>query len=434
LVAADLVRCTNCRAEYPVVGGIPWLFPDPASALADWRNRLTLYLEEFAAAERAVNLDLASGQRPSTKARLERLRAAYRTQSNQVQRLLAPLMLSPLPMPHSTLTAVGASVPLSQDLHSYYHNLHRDWSWGDTENLAAVRLVGPEVPEDRSPVIVLGAGGCRLAYDLHQGSARPLTVALDINPLLLLTAADILRGEAVELTEFPIAPRTAEDVAITRQLRAPAPARPGLELLFADAWQAPFAPQSFGAVVTPWLIDIVEQDFASIALHVNRLLSPGGRWINFGSLAFPWRRPALRHSPAELEDILRETGFEVTRVQNEVTPYMRSPASRHGRHEEVFQFTAIKRSRGPREAPTRSAPAWLADTSQSVPVSDSLSLAAEASRIQAVLLALIDGQRSIDEIAALVSEQGLMPRDQAMVALRGLLDRVTASDERLKGV
>jgi len=329
---------------------------------------------------------------------------------------------------------VGASVPLSQDLHSYYHNLHRDWCWGDAENRAAFELVDPELPQDSLPAIVLGAGACRLAYDLHQGSSRATTVALDINPLLLFAAAEILRGETVELTEFPIAPRSEEDVAIARHLKAPEPARLGLQLLFADAWQAPFAPQSFGTVVTPWLIDIVEQDFATVALHVNRLLSPGGRWINFGSLAFPWRRPALRHGPAEIAEILRDSGFDVIRARNDVIPYMRSPASRHAREEEVFLFTAVKRARGPREASEPSGPAWLTDVGQPVPSSGPLALAAEASRIQAVLLALIDGKRSINDIATLVSDQGLMPRDQAVVAIRGLLERVMASDERLKGV
>lgn len=416
------------------MGGIPWLFPDPASALGEWRNRLTLYLEEFAAAEKAVNVDLASGPRPATRARLERLRTAYGAQASQVRRLLEPLTLGQLPMAHSMLTAVGTSLPLSQDLHSYYHNLHRDWCWGDAENRAALELVRPELPQDPLPAIVLGAGACRLAYDLHQVSARALTVALDINPLLLFAAAKILRGETVELTEFPIAPRSETDVAVTRQLRAPEPVRSGLQLLFADAWQAPFAPQSFGTVVTPWLIDIVEPDFATVALHVNRLLSPGGRWINFGSLAFPWRRPALRHGPAEIAEILQDSGFELIRTRDAVVPYMRSPASRHGRDEEVFLFTAVKRARGPREASAPASAPWLTDTRLSVPASGSLALAAEASRIQAVLLALIDGVRSIDEIATLVSDQGLMPKDQAVVAIRGLLERVTASDERLKGV
>ena len=83
------------------------------------------------------------------------------------------------------------------------------------------------------------------AYDLHPHGAQALTVALDINPLLLLVAERVIRGGRVELYEFPIAPRTGADAAIRRELVAPAAARPGLELVFADAWRAPFAAQTF---------------------------------------------------------------------------------------------------------------------------------------------------------------------------------------------
>ena len=398
-----------------------------------WRNRLTLYLEEFQAADRATSLDLALESRAATRARLEHLRSAYQAQSQLVTQLLAPLAMARLPLPQPSLTAVETVLPVTQDLHSYYSNLHRDWSWGGVENAAAHELVNRALGEhDAQRLLVLGAGGCRLAYDLHQSSSRSITVALDINPLLLLAAARIVRGETVDLVEFPIAPRTAADVAVRRQLRAPAAVRSGLELLFADAWQAPFAPQTFGAVVTPWLIDIVDVDFATVALHVNRLLALGGQWVNFGSLAFPWRRPALRHSVAELQDILGECGFDVIRFTDATLPYMRSPASRHGRMEEVSVFTAVKRRRGPREAADSGSPPWLANMRLPVPVGEGIAMAAEASRIQAVLLALVDGRRSVDDLVRLVSEQGLFPRDQAHAAVRGLLERLHATGERLK--
>jgi SAM-dependent methyltransferase len=327
-------------------------------------------------------------------------------------------------MPHATALAFAARLPLSQDLHSYYVNVHRDWCWGAEENTASHAVVAAALEGRGERLLVLGAGAGRLAYDLHQQSARGLTVALDINPLLLLVAERVVSGGRVELFEFPIAPRTAADVAVRRELAAPAPARPGLELVFADAFRAPFAAQSFDAVVTPWLIDIVDLDFESVALAVNRLLAPGGRWVNFGSLAFPWRRPGLRYGPEEVRDVVTEAGFEVGLQRDVALPYMRSPASRHGRVESVAVFAADKRQRGPREPAESSVPAWLRDASLPVPRSDSLALAADASRIQAVLLALVDGRRSIDELARIVAEQGLLPGAQAQSAVRGLLERL----------
>jgi len=429
--AGARLACGTCRLEFPTLGSIPWLFAQPDATLGEWRNRLTLYLEEFSAAERAVAADLASAARPATRARLQRLGAAYREQGERVRALLAPLCVAPGPLAQATQVALGTHVPLTQDLHSYYANLHRDWCWGEEENAAALAEVGTALGDGRERVLVLGAGGGRLAYDLHQASRRPLTVALDINPLLLLVAERVSRGERVTLFEFPIAPRTEADVALPRELAAPAPARAGLEFVFADAWRAPFAPQSFDAVVTPWLIDIVDLDFESVALAVNRLLVPGGRWVNFGSLAFPWRRPERRYGPDEVCAIVTDAGFEVGLQRDATLPYMRSPASRHGRLETVALFAADKRRRGPREPAEDAGPPWLADTTLAVPRTESLALAADASRIQAVLLALVDGQRSVDDLVRIVSEQGLLPAPQALSAVRGLLERLHRTGARL---
>jgi uncharacterized protein YbaR (Trm112 family) len=433
VATGDGFTCRACRLQYPRLGGLPWLFADPELALGEWRNRLTLYLEEFAAAERAADADLVAAPRDSTRARLGRLRDAYRDQSRLVRALLEPLTLSVLPMPHATPLAFGTPLPLRQDLHSYYANLHRDWCWGADENAASLAEVAAGLGGRGGRLLVLGAGACRLAYDLHQHGAQVLTVALDINPMLLLAAERVVRGGRLELYEFPIAPHTLTDVAVRRELLAPAPARPGLELIFADAWRAPFAAQSFDAVVTPWLIDIVDADFESVALAINRLLAPGGRWVNFGSLAFPWRRPGLKYGTEEVSDVVTEAGFEVVAQRDAALPYMRSPASRHARIETVALFAADKRRRGPREPAADALPSWLRDSSLPVPRHESLALAADASRIQAVLLALVDGRRSIDELVRVVAEQGLLPAEQAGSAIRGLLERLHHSAERADG-
>ena len=69
--------------------------------------------------------------------------------------------------------------------------------------------------------LVFGAGAGRLAYDLHLQHDATRTVAIDFNPLLLLIARKIYAGETLALHEFPIAPRTANDVAVLRELSAP---------------------------------------------------------------------------------------------------------------------------------------------------------------------------------------------------------------------
>ena len=123
-----------------------------------------------------------------------------------------------------------------------------------------------------------------------------------------------------------------------RRLSAPAPARAGLELVAADALQPPFADGAFDTVVTPWFVDIIGEPFARVAARVNLLLKPGGRWINFGSLAFSRAAHAERFGLEEvLESMPRPASPRFT-VRENTMPYMRSPASRHSRAREHRQL------------------------------------------------------------------------------------------------
>ena len=48
--------------------------------------------------------------------------------------------------------------------------------------------------------------------------------------------------------------------------------------MLADALRPPFARESFDTVITPWLVDIVSEEFALLARRVNGLLRKGGRF------------------------------------------------------------------------------------------------------------------------------------------------------------
>ena len=62
--------------------------------------------------------------------------------------------------------------------------------------------------------------------------------------------------------------------------------RDGLALIYADALQPPFAPASIDAVVTSWFIDVARADVRTTAAAINRVLRPGGVWVNLGPLRF----------------------------------------------------------------------------------------------------------------------------------------------------
>jgi SAM-dependent methyltransferase len=376
---------------------------------------------------------LARSELPAgTRRRLELVAKANEDQVQRLKSLLAPLGLEESITAEATHRGLGTRLPTEQGLTNYYVNLHRDWSWGDDENQAAIQeirgLLGGGL-RGLGRTLVQGAGAGRLAYDLHAAGDAPLTVATDFNPLLLFAARELFAGRSVELYEFPIAPRRIEDHAVLRKLSAPGPAREGLALVAADALHAPFADGAFDTVVTPWFIDIIGEPFARVAARINLLLKPGGRWINFGSLAFSRAAHAERVSLEEVVELLPQAGFDDFTAHEGSMPYMRSPASRHARIESTVTWVARKVA-APAESPrTRVLPAWLLAPEMPVPRTPAIEMQAVASRVHAFLLALINGERSMRDMARMLVEQRLMSAPDAEHAVRVFLARLHEETE-----
>lgn len=417
--------CTGCNAGYPVVGDVPWLFAEPQSMLAQWRARLQFLLLGIDREVRTLRVELSGSVSPLTQQRLQLLASAYEDHARRLTQLLAPLSLGATHTGYETHLALRTRLPSEQGLTNYYVNMHRDWSWGDTENEASFAIIRSTAGAQRDwgRTLILGAGAGRLAYDVHMQCAARLTVAVDFNPLLLFVARDVTRGAPVELYEFPVAPRKLSDQALLRRLAAPEPVRGGFHIVAADVLHAPFASESFDTIVTPWLIDIVGADFSGLASRVNALLRPGGSWINFGSLAFAHGPRAQRLSFEETVDVVKRTGFAEPLTNEQTVPYMHSPASRHARLESVVAWCTRKESSVPTAA-VGGTPDWLVLGDRPVPQSEDFKVQAVATRIHAYLLALIDGRRSIQEMARVLVAQRLMNQEEAEPAVRRFLTRM----------
>jgi hypothetical protein len=326
---------------------------------------------------------------------------------------------------HAVHVALGTELPVTQGLTSYYPNLHRDWCWGEAENRASLDAVTGCLPAGAKPrrALVLGAGACRLAYDLHQALRPALTVALDFNPFFLLSAARILAGPALELYEFPIAPRTIADHALLRRHAAPEPPAAGFHLVLADASAPPFRAGQFDLVLTPWFIDVAGEPAARLLARINALLAPAGHWVNHGSLAFADAAPEDAWSLEELLERLPPSGFARPEPREASQTYLASPASRHARVESVITFCARKERELPAPAPGRELPEWLERTDLPVPALAQFRAQALSTRVYAFLLAMIDGERSIRDMSRLMEQQKLMPADDALPAIRRFLAR-----------
>jgi hypothetical protein len=317
-------------------------------------------------------------------------------------------------------------------LNTYYANVHRDWSWGEAENTASLRQIQTVLGDnpELGNVLVLGAGAGRLAYDIHTHLDCATTVAMDFNPLLMLIAERVTGGDTLELYEFPISPKGPGDDAVFRKLSAPAPADKNFHLVLGDALRPPFQSKSVDTVVTPWLIDIINADLPVLAARINYLLSADGRWLNFGSLAYAGTERARRYSAEETRAIVAENGFAEPRVHEETIPYMCSPASRHGRQETVFSFAASKTTDVKKPARHRALPEWLVTGKEPVPQSPSFRTQAMTTRIYAFIMSLIDGKRSIRDMATVLEAKGLMSKEEAEPAIRAFLTKMHDDAQR----
>ncbi|MEO1037119.1 MAG: methyltransferase domain-containing protein [Pseudomonadota bacterium] len=431
----DVLYCRASDVRYPLLGGIPWLFAEPDVARGEWRQRYqhanTRLDEHLAGVEAAlVQPDLSA----ATRARLDCLQTGFRTQRAALSSLLKPLLEGSSSVPRATYLALRTRLPADQGLNTYLPNVHRDWGWGDAENAGSLEMLS-EVLGTANPqrVLVLGAGAGRLAHDLNVALAPELCVGLDFNPLLMLLAARLDRGEDVQLVEFPMAPRTNLDHAVVRRLRAATKPATPTQWVLGDALRAPFQAGAFDLVVTPWLVDIISESPAAFAPRVNRLLAADGVWLNFGSVAFREPDIAACIGIEELTEQCVSGGFAHRQTLERELPYLDSPASRHGRVETVAAMRFDKTSDAAVVPRWRALPDWIVIGKTPVPASDAFLSQAAATRIHAFIMALIDGRRSLQDMASIMQQRGLMPAADAEEAIRGFLIKMHDDARRYSG-
>jgi len=422
----DSLSCKSCKNEFPLLDGIPFLFPEPSSSLGQWRERLHRVIVQYERDAEAIQEELKQPKLlEPTRQRLEHLAKSYTEQVEKLREVLSPIDITEMRANFETYMAVQTRLPQRQGLTTYYANMHRDWCWGEEENqLAAQQVISAIGDETPAKILVLGSGGSRLAYDIHQQCKPEMTVALDINPLLLLSAKRIMEGEKVELFEFPIAAKNINQQAVLRELCAPGIVNDGFHFILGDALHAPFAPGAFDLVITPWLLDIIPEDLRSFVPRINRLLSMGGRWINFGSLSFVQEKFSACYNLEEVALIASESGFQQFASSEVEMPYMQSPLSRHGRVESVITTSSRKHKKAAKPKRHTMLPDWIVKGVKPVPLLKLFQTQSMATRIHAFIMGLVDGNRSVKDMAMILEQQRLMPKEEAEPAIRSFLTKM----------
>lgn len=432
----DAYSCKACKIDFPVIYGMPWMFAEPEATLGEWRGRLQFSLQQLSHEIASLDKELESNKLSAlAQRRVKRYKKAVEMHRRSLQKLLHPIEIQSLQGNYESYLALRTRMPSDQGLNTYYPNIHRDWAWGEEENKASLKQIRAVLHDnvELGNVLILGAGAGRLAYDIHTELNCASTTAMDFNPLLMLVAKTVTSGATLNLYEFPIAPLSFDDDAVKRTLAAPRVAGERFHLVLGDALRAPFPEQTFDTVVTPWLIDIISEDLPVFASRINRLLKKDGRWINFGSLAFSNPERARRYSPEETKAIVAESGFSDPYVSQATIPYMSSPASRHGRQERVFTFSSYKEREVDKPDRHNALPDWIVTGKEAVPLSPSFRQQAMTTQIYSFIMSLIDGKRSIKEMAGILESQKLMTKEEAESAIRSFMTKMYDDSQRQSG-
>jgi uncharacterized protein YbaR (Trm112 family) len=337
------IACAQCGQTYPRVGPIPVVLPQPWEHVELWRRQLALLTDHGQQAHAALAAEAeAPGILPDGRTRVRAMADAVRNQIDEIVALVGPALGGPL-------AASGGGLPRGVVEYGYY--LHRDWAWlgaDQDENRIAVEAIEAVASgQDLGRTAVLGAGGCRLAYDLHRLCRADETVVIDIDPYLFVVAEAIVRGGSVELTESSLTVFDVENVFARRTLRAPNGALDDqhFHFLFANGLEPPFSDRTFDTIVTPWFIDRVPTDLEAFLGKVAGLLRPGGRWINQGPLLYAPETPvARRFARAEIFELAGRAGLRVGKWSRRSCPYLVSPLTGRGKLESILTFEAVRES------------------------------------------------------------------------------------------
>lgn len=392
--------CARCGIAYPEHDGVRCLLHDAAQACERFAARFDEVAHESAAQLAAIADDRDS----IARARLQAFAEGVRTSAATIAALA--------PKARGTRDGGIPSVAGHASLFDHYEYAFRDWAWDDDENaLACARVCEAAGDLQRPRVLVLGAGACRLAYDLHHRLDARATVALDIQPLLLAIARRMIAGDTLALAEFTANHLAAPQAIALRSLRAPAPARPGLTLVCADATRPPVRNGSFDLVVAPWFLDQLHCDVRDVLPAIHGALADSGRFVFHGPLLHPRGKPLARcFTEAELLARLPAAGFAPCSRRREALPYLRAPEG-SARTEPVLTIGARKID-GP------DLPPWLQGVALPIPRTTKRP---SSDPLAAAIAALVDGERSALAIATLLSRRGgLAPRIALDTTLAGL--------------
>lgn len=311
----DRFACAACGRCYPVIGGVAILVREPDQYLRAERAALAQTLD--AARRQLENLGRLARATGLPEASVFRHRDVIDAEITRTGTFLKLFDAAAVPAADGAETT-RYTRPSGWVPDALLPYLLRDWT--GTPELAelAARInaaLARAVPNRSTASVVFaacGAGGVLTAID----SGFAAVMGFDLTLPVLLAARRLLDGEDLELA----LPRCINPAGvITLHRSAPPAAGAAVEIAAMDAFDTVFAPGSVDCVVTSFLVDLIP-DPRRLAREIHRILRSDGVWINYGPsgpLKGLWR-----FDRAETGGFMEEFGFTVTDSTDYRTTYL----------------------------------------------------------------------------------------------------------------
>lgn len=422
------------NGPYRALAGVPLLLPKPEQARARLQLQL-LAIEKSLESEIAeLKKLLADKLSDKTRERLRNLKNLKQSEINHFRNILGGALS--IQLTNEQLSGLGVQPNLNSHAHKYRSNIIRDWlPECNAENELTMSELAKQFPEvfaNQTPKklsVVLGCGAGRFAYDFA-AKTESNVLAFDINPFMLAVAKKVTASEKpIPFVFYPTAPKDPLNPGREVLLQSLGGPRENLFFALADVYALPLSDQSVDTVFTPWLIDVLSENFVFLLAEISRVLRPGGKWLNFGSWNFSFKSPAQNWSLTELEDLAKDYGFNTLGSSQFEVPYLNLPESNYRRMERLQTFLWERDSKQIESLQHEATASWLEDPNIAIPANQQMSAQMVASAVKTQVLSLVDGKNSIAQIANVISEQYGLSSEQALAAVTLFFNRFLSDNK-----
>lgn len=334
--------------SYPIFNEVPWLYKNPEFYFLEWGTKIESYIKEEETYIYHLQKQINEQENKLTR---KRIAAQHEARSNNLKVLSKRLDFF---RGHQQI-AIAAS---TQQIHSYFQNIFRDWSWETQENQIYFDFVQKEITNETKNVLILGAGAARISHDLASENTNINFYSIDHNPFLLLTAQSLFNGEENKMYDYTPYPKNLSETAQKHKIKIAKHEADNHLFILGRFPELPFKESSFDLIIAPWFFDILDTPFVESIHYTTKYLNDTGKLLIYGPQNVHKNELENQLCFEEIEEGLKEI-FEQTHVESKTIEYLHNPITSQNRIEGVMFATCTKARTAAKELMSPTAPSTI---------------------------------------------------------------------------